>query len=158
MVTRLAPEARSLFKTAEAQARGSGSPLIEAEHLLLAMCARPDTDAGQVLVSFGLTPAALQEALDQEFVASLAAAGVFVSTGSLGRPSPRPRRHLRLSASSKAAMERAVTAAAGSGRIRPGHLLLGVLGTRVGTVPRALHFAGVDQAEITARTEQALAA
>jgi ATP-dependent Clp protease ATP-binding subunit ClpA len=157
MVTRLAPDARSLFKTAEAQARTSRSRVVEAEHLLLAMCTQPDTDAGHVLASVGLSHEVVEAALDQEFESSLAAASVSVRVGSLGRSSPGPARRLRLSASFKAAMERSVTAAAGSLQIRPAHLLLGVLGAQVGTVPRALRLAGVDQAELATLTRQALA-
>jgi D-alanyl-D-alanine carboxypeptidase len=156
MVTRLAPDARTLVTSAEAQARTSGSALVEAEHLLLAMSSKRDTDAGQVLASVGLTHEALEEALDREFEASLAAAGVSLASG-LARPSREPARRLRLSASFKAALERSVTAAAGSRQIRPAHLLLGVLGAQVGTVPRALHLAGVDRAHLTTLTRQALA-
>ena len=155
MVARLAPDARSLFKTAEAEARTSRSPLVEAEHLLLAMSSQPDTDAGHVLAFVGLTHRAVQEALDQEFESSLATAGVSVAVDGLGRPSLEPSRRLRLSASFKAAMERSVTAAAGSRQLRPAHLLLGVLGAQVGTVPRARHFAGIDQAELTRLAKQA---
>ena len=149
MVTRLAPDARSLFKSAEAEARTSRSALVETEHLLLAMSARPDTDAGQVLAEVG-------HALSREFESTLATAGVSVVAKNLGRPSPEPTRRLRLSASFKSAMERSVTEAKGSRQIRPAHLLLGVLGAQMGTVPRALHLAGVDQAELAVRTEQSL--
>ena len=157
MVTRLAPDARSLFTTAEAEARTSRSALVEAEHLLLAMSSRPDTDAGRVLASVGLTHAAVQQALHREFEQSLAAAGVQAAVDGLALPSPEPARRLRLATSFKSAMARSVTEAAGSGRIRPAHLLLGVLGAQVGTVPRALHLAGVDQAELAELTRQALA-
>jgi D-alanyl-D-alanine carboxypeptidase len=54
-------------------------------------------------------------------------------------------------------MERSVNAAKGSRQIRPAHLLLGLLGAQVGTVPRALHFAGVNQTELVTLTEQTLA-
>ncbi len=156
MVTRLAPDTRSLVKSAEVEARASRSALVEAEHLLLAMSARPDTDAGHVLASVGLTHDTVQQALGQEFRASLAVAGVAAPVTDLV-PSPELPGRLRLSASFKSAMERSVTAAKGSRQIRPAHLLVGLLGAQVGTVPRALHFAGVDQAELATLTEQALA-
>ena len=156
MVTRLALDARSLFTAAEIEARTNRSPLVEAEHLLLAMSAHPATDAGQVLASAGLTHEALERALATEFEASLAAGGVSVSAGGPPRPSPGPRRRLRLSASFKAAMERSVTASSGSRQIRPAHLLLGVLGAQAGTVPRALRLAGVDRAGLATLTRQAL--
>jgi ATP-dependent Clp protease ATP-binding subunit ClpA len=156
MITRLAPEARSITKSAEVEARTCRSPRIEAEHLLLAMSAQSDTDASRVLAAVGLTHEAIVEALDREFESSLAAAGVSVATGGIGRPGPEPDRRLRLSASFKAALERSVTETAGAREIRPAHLLLGVLGARTGTVPRALHLAGVDQTELATRTKQAL--
>lgn len=156
MVTRLAPDSRTLFRAAEEEARTSRSALVEAEHLLLAMSARPDTDAGQVLAAVGLDHEAIVAALDRGFAASLAAAGVSVPVESLPQPSPEPPRRLRLGASFKAAMERSVTAASGSRQIRPAHLLLGVLGAHVGTVPRALHFAGVDQDGLTTLAREAL--
>jgi len=157
MVTRLAPDARTLFAAAEDEARASRSPLVEAEHLLLAMSSQHGTDAGDVLASVGLTHESIATALDSEFAASLTAAGVAIDVAALGRPSPEPPRRLRLGASFKAAMQRSVTAAAGSKQIRPAHLLLGVLGAQVGTVPRALELAGIDRSELVTRTEQFLA-
>ena len=157
MVTRLAPDARSLIATAEREARTTRSPYVEAEHLLLAMSAAPSTDAGQVLASVGLNHEAVEQALELEFEASLAAAGVTVRGDGPVRAGPGPTRRLRLSASFKAALERSVAASSGSRQIRPAHLLLGVLGAQAGTVPRALRLAGVDQAELATRTRQALA-
>lgn len=157
MVARLARDARPLLKSAETEARTGGSPLVEAEHLLLAMSAAPATDAGQVLASAGLTHEAILDALEREFESSLATAGVSIAAHGLARPSPEPPRRIRLGASFKAALERSIGATAGAREIRPAHLLLGVLGAQVGTVPRALHLAGVDQAEVTRLTKRALA-
>jgi ATP-dependent Clp protease ATP-binding subunit ClpA len=157
MVTRLARDSREIFTTAEAEARVGRSPLVEAEHLLLAMSMAPETDAGRVLASVGLSHEAIQEALRREFESGLATAGVSASLDGLERSSPEPRRRVRLGASFKAALERSVRATAGAREIRPAHLLLGVLGAQVGTVPRALLFAGVEQAEVTRLTRQALA-
>jgi D-alanyl-D-alanine carboxypeptidase len=53
-------------------------------------------------------------------------------------------------------MVRALRAAEGSRQIRAAHLLLGVLEAQVGTVPRALHLAGVDSSELLDLTRQAL--
>jgi D-alanyl-D-alanine carboxypeptidase len=157
MITRLAPDARTLIAAAEAEARTSRSAVVEAEHLLLAMSAMPETDAGRVLDSVGLSHDAIAEALKREFESSLAAAGVSVRAGGLGVPSPGPVRRLRLGASFTSAMTRSVTVAHGSRQIRPAHLLLGVLGAHVGTVPRALQLAGVDRVELRTRTEDTLA-
>ena len=156
MVTRLAPDSRTLVAAAEDEARAARSPLVEAEHLLLAMTGQPGTDAADVLASAGLTHEAVQAALDREFGESLAVAGVSVDVGALPRPSPEPPRHLRLGASFKSAMVRSLAEAAGSRRIRPGHLLLGVLGSDVGTVPRALRLAGIDQDELASLVRHSL--
>jgi D-alanyl-D-alanine carboxypeptidase len=121
------------------------------------MSAQRGTDAGDVLAAAGLTHESIAAALDREFAASLATAGVAVDIAALGRPSPEPHRRLRLGASFKSAMQRSVTAASGTKQIRPAHLLLGVLGAPVGTVPRALDLAGVDRSGLIARTEQSLA-
>ena len=156
MVTRLAPDTRALFASAEAEARTSRSAVVEPEHLLLAMSTRADTDAGLVLAAVGLTHDAIEQALDREVAASLAVAGVSGVANAQRRPGPEPPRRLRLSTSFKAALQRSVTAAKGSRQIRPAHVLLGVLGAQVGTVPRALQFAGVDQAELASLAEHAL--
>ena len=156
MVTRFTREAGLIVKSAQHEARARRSPLIEAEHLLLALAAGSRTDASRVLTSAGLSHAAIESAVSQEFAASLSAAGVTIDAETLPPSTPEPRRRLRLGASSKAAMVRAVRAAEGERQIRPAHLLLGILGAQVGTVPRALQLADVDQAELTNLTEQAL--
>ena len=158
MVLRLAPDARSLISTAEHEARKRRSPLVEAEHLLLAMSDVPGSEAAALLSSVGLGHDEIETALRQEFESSLAAAGVTVSLDSLEQPSTEPSRHLRLGASFKATMERSVVSAHGARQIRPAHLLLGILGAQVGTVPRALALAGVDQAELTRKTRESLSA
>jgi ATP-dependent Clp protease ATP-binding subunit ClpA len=157
MTARLAADARPLIASAEAQARTRMSPSIEAEHLLLALADARATDAGGVLADAGLSRTTIDEALDREFAASLSVAGVRVDVASLGVPSREPQRTLRLGASFRSAMERSVAAAAGSRRVRPAHLLLGVLGAEVGTVPRALDLAGVDRGDLEQRTREALA-
>ena len=53
-------------------------------------------------------------------------------------------------------MVRAVRAAEDARQIRPAHLLLGVVEAQAGTVPRALHLAGVDQTELIDVTRRAL--
>jgi D-alanyl-D-alanine carboxypeptidase len=156
MITRLAPDARSLITMAEQEARSLRSPGVEAEHLLLAMTAEPETAAAQVLSCVGVTHAGVVQALRDEFEASLAVAGVAVDASDLATCTPDPTRRVRLGASFKAAMSRSVDAAAGAPRIRTEHLLLGILAAQEGTVPRALRLAGVDQAQLTALTAQSL--
>ncbi len=157
MVTRFTEYARMIVSQAEQEAVTDGSPLIEAEHLLLALASETGAEARRVLASAGLDRRALEVALDQERRQSLAAAGVTMPPGGLPRPSPHPARRPRMGASSRQVMQRALAAAAGQRRIRPGHLLLGVLGAQAGTVPRALAIAGADQGELAGRTREALA-
>jgi ATP-dependent Clp protease ATP-binding subunit ClpA len=156
MMQRLTPDARSLVASAEQEARAQRASHVEAEHLLLAMAATPATDAGRVLATAGLTHESVEAALEAELEASLAVVGVSVDAAALGTPSPHPQRTPRLGASFKASMERSVSSAAGSSRIRPAHLLLGVLGAQQGTVPRSLARAGVDTDELVRLTRQSL--
>ncbi|MEO8329358.1 MAG: Clp protease N-terminal domain-containing protein, partial [Candidatus Nanopelagicales bacterium] len=152
MVTRFTAHARSVVKNAEGEARRCRSSVIEAEHLFLAMSAQPDAEVAKLLASVGLTHKSIEDALEKEFAASLQAAGVSVERSRLGGPRVESSGRMRMGASSKAALVRAATAASGSRQIESAHLLIGVLGAHLGTVPRALRLAGVDQADLMART------
>jgi len=156
MPIRFVVQARAIVRQAEKEAAAAGAPLIEAEHLLLAMTGEHGIEARDVLASAGLDRDAIRAALDREFRHSLAAAGVTLPPGGLPAASRDPNRRARMAASAKLVLERALKAAAGRGQIRPGHLLLGVLAAQAGTVPRALALAGVDQGDLAARTRQAL--
>jgi ATP-dependent Clp protease ATP-binding subunit ClpA len=147
---------REILDEAGRQARSDGSATLEAQHVLLAIAGQPGTPAGMVLTSVGLDQPALRQALDREFEQSLAVAGVSTTPFDLPRPSPDPDRATQLGASVKLALERGV---AGVRRDpRPEHLLLGILCAQVGTVPRALALAGVDQADLIARLRHTIAA
>ena len=156
MAIRFVVQARAIVREAEKEAAETGSPLIGAEHLLLAMTGEHGIEARDVLASAGLDRDALRAALDGEFRQSLAAAGVTLPPGGLPAASRDPARRARMAASGKLVLERALKAAAGRGQIRPGHLLLGVLAAQAGTVPRALALAGVDAGDLSSRTRQAL--
>jgi ATP-dependent Clp protease ATP-binding subunit ClpA len=156
MVVRFAEHARAIVRQAEKEAEAAGSRLIEAEHLLLAMTGEHGIEARDVLASAGLDRDGIRAALDREFRQSLAAAGVALPPGGLPAASRDPERRARLAASGKLVLERALKAALGQRQIRPGHLLLGVLGAQVGTVPRALALAGVDRGDLAAQARQAL--
>ena len=156
MAIRFVVQARAIVRQAEKEAAVAGSPQIEAEHLLLAMAGENGIEARNVLASVGLDRDAIRAALDREFRQSLAAAGVTLPPGGLPAASRDPNRRVRLAASGKLVLERALKAAAGRGQIQPGHLLLGVLAAQAGTVPRALALAGVDQGDLVNRTRQAL--
>ena len=156
MAIRFVVQARAIVRQAEKEAAGAGSPQIEAEHLLLAMAGENGIEARDVLASVGLDRDGIRAALDREFRQSLSAAGVTLPAGGLPTASRDQNRRARMATSGKLVLERALKAAAGRGQIQPGHLLLGVLAAQAGTVPRALALAGVDQADLAARTRQAL--
>jgi ATP-dependent Clp protease ATP-binding subunit ClpA len=143
---------RTIVHRGRLEAQESGSATIEAEHLLLAMSSQEGTAAQRVLAAAGLDRAAIRAALEREFTESLRAAGV-----SLAAPLPPPGRsegRVLLGASARLSLERAVKLAVRDRR-DPVHLLVGVLGARVGTVPRALAFAGVDREELARRAHLA---
>jgi D-alanyl-D-alanine carboxypeptidase len=97
----------------------------------------------------------VKEALHREFAQSLSAAGVSLDAYDLPRATPDPSRRPRPGAWYRPAMER-MAAACGRRHLRSGHLLLGILGAEVGTVPRALTAAGVDRVSLTERVRSEL--
>lgn len=143
---------------AREEARLLGATRLEAEHLLLALSQQTTSDAGRLLAQAGLDHGGLRHAFDAEIERSLAAAGIAASSvGLLGRPLPTTGQ-LRWGASSKRALEQALSIVKGHGdrNLRPMHILLGVLRAREGTVPRALAWAGVDAKALAVRAEAML--
>lgn len=155
MVTRFTKHVRTIVNAAEVEARATGSPTVEAEHVLLAISALEGTEAQRVLASAGLDHHAIKMALEREVRHSLSAAGITIDPGQLPHATIDPSRHLRLGASARIALERAVKASAGARQIQPCHLLIGVLGAQAGTVPRMLALAGVDRGNLTERVRSA---
>lgn len=100
----------------------------------------------------GLDPEGIRKALDREQERSLAAVGVSASSYDLPAEAALASKPT-WATSAKLAMERAYKLAAerSDTRIDPGHILLGVLDARLGTVPRALEAAGVDRLELARR-------
>ena len=150
---------REIVAQARNEARALGSSRIEAEHLLLALAARPETPAGRLLSAAGLDHTAVREALDLEFERSLGAVGIWL----YGFDLPEERLPVvgapRLAQSAKLAFERALKARAGRGRdrrLQKLHLLLGIVSAEGGTVARALAAAEVDRAALAARARAAL--
>jgi ATP-dependent Clp protease ATP-binding subunit ClpA len=146
---------RRTIERARQEAIRTGSRSIDAEHLLLALAAEPE--AAKLLGTVALDEAALRTALRQEWVQSLAVAGVTLPIPEPTRPDPRA--NPRAGESLKAALRRAHEAAAGRGvrRIGSADLLLGVLMAQQGTVPRALAQAGVVPGDVATAVERALA-
>ncbi len=146
---------RAILQRARDEARAAGSPTVEAEHLLLAIGAQKGSRARRVLEEAGLDQGGIRAALDRERELSLLAAGVSPAGFALPSPTALPERVPRWGESTKLALRRAPKTPLG-GHMETTHLLLGVLRAQVGTVPRALAFAGVDRTELAARTEEAL--
>lgn len=140
---------------ADQEARDDGSATIEAQHLLLAIAGEREAGTQEVLASVGLDHRAVQDSLDREFEHSLSVVGVSRAAFDL----PRPTSDLgqpKMGASAKLVFERGIASVARKKDLRPAHLLLGVLLAEVGTVPRALAMAGVDQADLKARVLRVL--
>ncbi|GAA1004089.1 hypothetical protein Aple_005850 [Acrocarpospora pleiomorpha] len=147
---------RTLIEQGGDEALQEGSATIEARHLLLGIAALEGTGAHRVLASAGLDHQAIRDALDREFEHSLGAAGVSAAAFDLPRASPDRKRPTHLGASAKLVFERSFKYGVPK-NLRPAHLLLGILQAQVGTVPRALALAGVDQGDLMARVLESVA-
>lgn len=146
----------AILEEARRAAQEDGSGTIEAEHLLLAIAHEHEPSTEHALTSVGLDGKAIREMLDREFDHTLSTVGVSRRGFDLQATSA-VRVEPRIGASAKLALERGLGSVAHKRDLRPAHLLLGVLQARVGTVPRALELAGIDQADLTARVEETLA-
>jgi ATP-dependent Clp protease ATP-binding subunit ClpA len=157
MAERFVKETRGLAAAAQAEARASGSPTVEAHHLLLALAADLTGVAGDVLRASGLDHAAIEGAVECEFEQTLSAVGVSLDALPVRRRLPYAGRPT-WAASGKAALERALDAARkrGDRRIHSAHILLGVLAAEHGTVPRTLRVAGVEPEQLIAATRAAM--
>jgi ATP-dependent Clp protease ATP-binding subunit ClpA len=145
----------AVLMRAEHEAREDGSKTIEAQHMLLAIAAVGAPATQCVLDTAGLDHETIRGALEREFEHSLSVVGVSARSYDLPAPSRGPS-HPKMGASAKLVMERGVFGAARKKDLRPAHLLLGVLRAEAGTVPRALALAGVDKADLVARTQEEL--
>ena len=138
------------------EAKQEAAKFIEAEHMLLTLAANEESDAGRLLHESGLTYRQLASALHDERRRSLSFAGVEPlddqQTAATELDSP-----LTLGTSAKVAIKRALAVShdsrPGRPRIQSTDLLLGILQAELGTVPRTLAIAGIDRAELIARTK-----
>ncbi|MEV5572399.1 Clp protease N-terminal domain-containing protein [Spirillospora sp. NPDC052269] len=140
----------SVLVRASEEARRMGSPLTEAEHLLLALTAEAEGDAPGLLSSAGLDRRGVQDALQREFEHSLGTVGVSVADEEVLRPRESRRAPSGIGESGRRVIE---TGMANSRKkdLGPAHILLGILELKVGTVPRALALAEVDVEGLKAR-------
>ncbi|MGI9822415.1 Clp protease N-terminal domain-containing protein [Agromyces sp. Marseille-Q5079] len=138
------------------EAARRGAAKVEAEHLLLAIAASGDL-AADSLAQVGLDHAGVETALRVEREHALAAAGVepVAEERLLATRDSRPG----WGASVRDALRRADFRArrgrprAERERLAVADALVGVLRADLGTVPRALAYAGVDRAALIARLE-----
>lgn len=143
---------RGIALAAIVEAQRQGLAVVEAEHILLALAGDRHTAAGRFLEEHGLDHAGWLAALRTERERSLQAVGV----------TPRDAKSLaatriqrpRWGASARTAFDRAQKALAGQRRSQHRmtgfDLLYGVLSLELGTVPRALSFAGIDRKALLA--------
>jgi ATP-dependent Clp protease ATP-binding subunit ClpA len=144
MFERFTTDARAAVHAAVDDAKATGQPTVEAEHLLLALAISPE------LGSLGLDRERLAEALIEEERHSLAAVGL--SAEHYQHTAPRAQEP-PFGASAKLALQRGVRLAQqhGNRQFRSQELLKGVLAAERGRVPRALALAGIDIDELRSR-------
>lgn len=139
------------------EAARRGAAKVEAEHLLLSIAASGDVAAG-ILADAGLDYAGVEAALRGEREHALRAAGI----------EPVAEERLHAAANSRPAWGASIREALKRGnftarrdrsraereRLAIADSLIGVLRADLGTVPRALAYAGVDRAPLITRLEQ----
>ncbi|HWL02644.1 MAG TPA: Clp protease N-terminal domain-containing protein [Microbacteriaceae bacterium] len=138
---------RGVALAAIVEAQRQGLAVVEAEHILLALAGDRHTSTGRFLEEHGLDHSAWLAALRTERERSLQGVGVTMrdakalSATRIQRP--------RWGASARTAFDRAQKIASrfrrGQHRLTGFDLLYGILGAELGTVPRALAFAGIDR-------------
>jgi ATP-dependent Clp protease ATP-binding subunit ClpA len=156
MSTKLKDVRTILVQHAREEAEMDGSAAIEAEHVLLSLASPIGGDVARLLAEAGLTRDAIRAALDQEWEQSLAVAGVTVAVAELPRATPKRDRHPKFGESARLVLKRAAERAKklGANRMTAAHVLVGVLDTKLGRVPRMLELAGVDRAALYAKALQ----
>jgi ATP-dependent Clp protease ATP-binding subunit ClpA len=143
---RFTKDARAVVLAAVEEARSSGQPAVEAEHLLLALSTHPD------LLALGLNRDELVAALAHEEERSLAAVGIRAADFDLSDARARNSTPT-FATSAKLALQRGLKIAArrGGRAIQARDVLGGVLAADHGRVPRALQIAGIDIDELRAQ-------
>lgn len=156
MLYRFLDTGRQAIPQFEIEARQHGAKLIEAEHMLLALASKSDSEAAKLLNHSGLDHQRLASALRDEHRRSLAFAGVQVPDGAPAEAT-KLEGSLSFGTSAKVALVRALLASRSHrprrARLKDVDLLRGILLAELGTVPRALAIAGVDRATLISQTK-----
>ncbi|HEX9099802.1 MAG TPA: Clp protease N-terminal domain-containing protein [Candidatus Dormibacteraeota bacterium] len=135
------------------EAKREGAEFIEAEHMLLALAASPESDAARLLKEFGLDHERLAAALHEERRQTLAVVGMKTPDTRVGEATELDSSP-SLGTSAKVAVRRALIGSRHDrrrARLRGTDLLAGILEAEFGTVPRALAIAGIDRLVLLAR-------
>ncbi|KQM82947.1 Clp protease N-terminal domain-containing protein [Agromyces sp. Leaf222] len=152
----LGPTLKGVVLGAIDEATRRGATKVESEHLLLSIAASGDL-ASATLAEVGLDHGAIDEALRVERANSLASAGVEPVADERLRAvrDARPGwgASIRESLSRANFRARRGRPRAERERLAVADALVGVLRAEVGTVPRALAYAGVDRAALITRLE-----
>jgi ATP-dependent Clp protease ATP-binding subunit ClpA len=128
MFERFARESRAAVVRAQDVARRLGAERIEPEHLLLALAEGNVDSAAGALAEAGLDATAIEQAIEQDLVAALEVVGVPASVVASTPIHPRADRP-PFGVPMKQALEHALQEAVrrGDRRLRPEHVLLGLL-------------------------------
>ena len=158
MLERFARESRRAAIRAQDAARLVGAEQVEPEHLLLAL-SEGDDPAGRALAEVGVDRAAIEEAIEEDLVATLQIMGVPPSVVASTPAYPRQDRP-GFSAQAKRALEQALHEAVRRGDRRLGteHVLLGVLRRPGATAARVLVRLDVDPERLAALVQVEAAA
>lgn len=153
---RLPQPIRDILITAMEETRCRGDVGVAPEHLMLAIAAETDSIAADVLADFGLDHDALDRALDVETARSLAVVGIDGLDSALLASTSRPDTARPSWVSSTREVFRRAQIAGGRRRGRSVELdvLYGIVTANVGTVPRALEYAGIDRDALIGRVER----
>jgi ATP-dependent Clp protease ATP-binding subunit ClpA len=146
---RLRADVRGLVQLAVAEASERGAAAIEAEHLLLALLQERRNRAAVALAAVGLDYETFSRALTTERENSLRAAGVEpIPAARLASTARRQRTAFGTSAKQALAAGHRLSSTAHRHTMRHAEVAAGVLASGLGTVPRALAYAGLDRAEL----------
>ncbi|GAB3614080.1 Clp protease N-terminal domain-containing protein [Humibacter ginsengisoli] len=145
---------RAVVVTAIEEAQRRGSAAVAPEHLLLALASEADSIAAGILADVGLDYEALDRALDTERARSLAVVGIHELDASLLNATPRSMTRPGWASTTRELFRRAQPPGRGRHRRAELDVLYGVITANVGTVARALEFAGVDRDGLIGRVER----
>ncbi|GAB3798864.1 hypothetical protein GCM10028798_11590 [Humibacter antri] len=154
-IDRVPQSLRPVVTTALEEAARRGASEVGPEHLLLALTRLADTPSAAILADVGLSHAGLDAALDEERARALAVVGIhdlsadlLVATLDTKRPA--------WASSTREALRRSQSSGARGRRRRTYDLdvLYGIVTANVGTVPRALEYAGIDRDQLIGRVER----